>query len=331
MRRRNFVAGISLMIGAKHLAAQQARRRARIALVHSGIHADQLTESGPTAWIREFFAELRKLGYTEGPDLIFERYSAEGQMERFLAVAQAVVSRNPDVIVTNGPLVNAFRTATQTLPILAIMGDPIRQGVASNLARPTANITGVSVDGGIELYGKQVEILKTALPSAKRIVYLSSPTSWDGALGQAVRMAAERLEISLVGIPIEEASPPEFRRAFVEAAKQHLDAVMVSPSGEFLAHRELIVQLAQTIRLPGMYPYRDFVNAGGLMAYAPDLLELARRLAHQVLQILSGSKPSDIAIYQPTTFKLILNLKTAQKLSFVFPPSILADADEIIE
>jgi putative tryptophan/tyrosine transport system substrate-binding protein len=330
MNRRSLIAALGLISAAKTLPAQMTRP-ARLVLVHSGIRADHLIETSPTAWIREFFTELRKLGYAEGPDFIVERYSAEGHVERFRELAQAVVSRKPDVIVTNGPLVNPLKAATHDLPILAIMGDPITQGVASNLGHPAGNITGVSVDGGIELYGKQVQILKAALPYARKIVYLSSPTSWDGALGQAVRSAAEGLGISLVGIPIEEATPSEFRRAFAEAERQQLDAVMVSPSGEFLAHRELIVQLAQRLRLPGMYPYRDFVDAGGLMAYAPDLRELARRLADQVRQILNGAKASEIPIFQPTTFRLILNLKTARAIGIVLASSVLADADEIIE
>ena len=330
MRRRDFSAGLLLTTMARRAGAQAPPQR-RIVFVHSGIPADQLTETGGTLWVREFLQELRRLGYVEGRELMIERYSAEGRVERFSELVHAIVSRRPDLIVTNGPLVDPLKAATDTIPVLAIMGDPIRLGVVTNLARPAANITGVSVDGGIELYGKQVQILKEAVPSASRIVYLSSPTSWDGSLGQAVRASAERLGISLIGIPLEAATPSEFRRVFAEIARQQLDAVMVSPSGEFLANRQLIVQLAQANRLPGMYPYRDFVEAGGLMAYAPDLGELARRLADQVRQILNGSKPSDLPIYQPTTFKLILNLKAAKTLNITLPGAVLAHADEVIE
>lgn len=330
MRRREFAAGL-LLIAVAQRGRSQAAEQPRIALVHSGIPADQLTETGGTLWVREFLLELRRLGYAEGRDLIIERYSAEGRIDRFPELAHAVVSRDPDLIVTVGPLVNPLKAITETIPILAIMGDPIRLGVMTNLAHPPANITGVTVDGGIELYGKQVQILKAAVPSVSRIVYLSSPTSWDGPLGQAVRVAGERLGISLVGIPIEEATPLEFRRVFAEIAKQQVDAVMVSPSGEFLAQRHLIVQLAQDSRIPGMYPYRDFVEAGGLMAYAPDLGELARRLADQVRQVLKGSKPSDLPVYQPTTFKLYVNLKTAKEINLNLPEPVLAIADEVIE
>src|SRR6516162_1645926 len=132
-------------------------------------------------------------------------------------------------------------------------------------------------------------------------------------------------------MPLEEATPSQFRRAFAQIAQQRLDAVMVSRAGEFLANRQLIVDLAASGRLPGMYPYRDFVEGGGLMAYAPDGGELARQLADQVRQVLGGTKPSDIPIYQPNTFKLIVNLKAAQAIGLTVPQLLLAQADEVIE
>ena len=149
-----------------------------------------------------------------------------------------------------------------------------------------------------------------------KIAYLCSHSNWDGPLGQALRDSGQRLGIAVIGMPLEEATPPQFQRAFAQMAEQRLDAVMVSTSGEFLANRKLIVDLAASSRLPGMYPYRDFVEGGGLMAYAPDLAELARQLADQVRRLLGGVKPSDIPVYQPTTFKLKL---------------LLARADEVIE
>jgi putative tryptophan/tyrosine transport system substrate-binding protein len=132
-------------------------------------------------------------------------------------------------------------------------------------------------------------------------------------------------------MPLEEAAPSEFRRAFAQIAQQRLDAVMVSGSGEFLANRQLIVDLAASYRLPGMYPYHDFVEAGGLMAYAADLGGLARQLADQVRQVLAGTKPSDIPFYQPTTFKLIVNLKAAKAQGLTVPRLLLEQADEVIE
>jgi putative ABC transport system substrate-binding protein len=213
------------------------------------------------------------------------------------------------------------------------MGDPIREGIATSLARPPANITGVSVTAGYEIVGKELQILKEAVPAASRIAYLCSHTDydWDGVWGETLRDFGQRLGIAVIGMPLEEATPSQFRRAFAQIAQQRLDAVMVSRAGEFLANRQLIVDLAASGRLPGMYPYRDFVEGGGLMAYAPDGGELARQLADQVRQVLGGTKPSDIPIYQPNTFKLIVNLKAAQAIGLTVPQLLLAQADEVIE
>ena len=211
------------------------------------------------------------------------------------------------------------------------MGDPIREGIATNLARPPANITGVTVDAGYEVIGKGMQILKEAVPAASKLAYLCSHTGWDGPTGQAHRDAGQRLGIAVIGMPLEEATPSQFRVAFEQMAQQRLDAVMVSGAGEFLANRQLIVDWAASSRLPGMYPYRDFVEAGGLMAYAPDLGEQGRRLADQVRQVLGGTKPSDIPIYQPTTFKLIVNLQAAKAQGLTVPRLVLELADEVIE
>jgi putative tryptophan/tyrosine transport system substrate-binding protein len=333
MRRRDFSAGLVLVAaaGLARARAQGPPKQPRIALIHTGIPANQLTETGGVPWVREFFQELRRLGYADGRNLMVERYSAEGHLDRLADLARTVVNSHPDAIVTHGPLVKPLRAATTTVPIVAIMGDPIAEGIVTNLARPTANITGVSVDAGIELYGKQLQILQEVVPAVSKIAYLCASRNWDGPLGQALRDSGQRLGIAVIGMPLEEATPPQFQRAFAQMAEQRLDAVMVSTSGEFLANRKLIVDLAASSRLPGMYPYRDFVEGGGLMAYAPDLLELARQLADQVRQVLGGAKPSDIPIYQPTTFKLIVNLKAANAIGLTVPQSILARADEVIE
>src|SRR5436190_4061575 len=152
--------------------AQAPQTRHRIAFVHSGIATSQLTEASETYWIRRFFSELRALGHAEGINLLVERYSAQGHPERFTHLAGEVVSRKPDLIVANqNPLVAALRAATDTIPIVAIVGDPVGFGLVSSLARPGGNITGVSVDAGIEFYGKRVQLLKEAVPAAERVAY----------------------------------------------------------------------------------------------------------------------------------------------------------------
>jgi putative tryptophan/tyrosine transport system substrate-binding protein len=333
MKRREFLTLLGLAAAWSPSAhAQQTARQHRIAFVHSGIPADQLTETAGPFWVRQFFEALRGLGYAEGGNLVVERYSAEGRFDRFAALAAAVVSRNPDVIVMNlNALVNAFRTATATIPIVAIVGDPVRSGLVNSLARPGGNVTGVSVDAGSEVNGKALQILKEAIPSAARVAYLASREAWEGGPGEALREAGQRLGIAMVGISPPELNDAQLRGSFANMAQQQLDAAVVGGEGNFLAQRALIVELAEKYRLPLMCPYRDYVELGGLMAYAPDLGELARRMADDVHQILTGAKPGDIPVYQPTKFVLMINLKTAEALGLTIPRLILAQADEVIE
>jgi len=332
MRRREFAGILAIPMLARSLGVRaQGSAPRRMAIVHSGIPADKLTETGGVTWLHEFFGELRRLGYVEGGNLIVERYSAEGHIDRAAELARSVVARNPTVIVTNGPLVLPFGAATTTIPILAVMAEPISEGVSDSLARPSANITGVAVDAGIELYGKRLEILKEALPGASRVAYLGSHTQFDGVFGKAARDAGRRLGLEVVGAPLGEVTQPELERAFQRMVQERLDAVTVSAAGEYLANRLPIAALAASSRLPAMYPYRDYVDGGGLMAYAPDLPELARHLAGQVRRVLDGARPQEIPIYQATTFHLIVNQKAATALGLALPPALLARADEVID
>jgi putative ABC transport system substrate-binding protein len=332
MRRRDFASALLLAGAARSVWAQQPEKRRRIAFVHSGIPAEQLTETAGPFWVRRFFETLRGLGYAEGGNLVVERYSAAGRFDRFAALAAAVVSRNPEVIVMNlNALVNAFKAATTTIPIVAIVGDPIRSGLVKSLAQPGGNVTGVSIDAGIEINSKQLEILKEAIPSAAKVAYLASREWWEGGPGQALREAGMRLGIALIGISPPEVNDAQLRGTFADMAQQQLDAAVVGGEGNFLAHRALIVELAEKYRLPLMCPYRDYVELGGLMAYAPDLRELAQRMADDVHQILAGAKPGDIPFYQRTKFVLMINLKTAEALGLTFLQSIFVRADEVIE
>jgi putative tryptophan/tyrosine transport system substrate-binding protein len=334
MTRREFVALVATAAAFQPLvaAAQGPAKQYRIAFVHSGIPANQLTETAGPFWVRRFFEALRALGYVEEWNLLVERYSAEGYYDRFPALAYQVVARNPDVIVANSnELVQAFREATTTIPILGIVGDPVQSGLVKSLARPGGNVTGVSIDAGIEVYGKQLQILKEAIPSVAKVAFLTSRGTWDGTAGRELRKAGERLGVSLTGILPPEVNPAQLRRAFAEIAQQGLDAVVVGGEGTFLANRGVIVELAGEYRVAAQYPYRDYVEQGGLMAYAPDLGELAQRLADDVHRILHGAKPGDLPVYQPTKFELVINLKTAEALGLTLPPSILGRADEVIE
>jgi putative ABC transport system substrate-binding protein len=332
MRRRDFAGALLLAGPARSAWAQPPEKQHRIAFVNSGIPADQLTETAGPFWVRRFFETLRRLGYAEGGNLVVERYSAEGRFDRFASLTTAVVSRNPDVIVSNlNALVAAFKAATATIPIVAIVPDPVGSGLVRSLAQPGGNVTGVSLDAGIEFHGKLLQILKEAIPSAAKVAYLVSRERWEGGPGQALREAAQRLGIALIGVSPPEVNDAKLRGTFADMAQQQLDAAVVGFEGNFTAHRALIVELAEKYRLPLMCPYRDYVELGGLMAYSPDLGELAQRMADDVHQILNGATPGDIPFYQPTKFELIINLKTAEALGLTFPQSIFVRADEVIE
>jgi putative tryptophan/tyrosine transport system substrate-binding protein len=332
MRRREFMALVGGSVAALPLAsrAQQAQKQHRIAFVHSGIPADRLTETAGPFWVRRFYETLRGLGDVEGSNLVVERYSAEGRAERYDALAAEVVSRKPDVIVANlNDLVKVFMTATAAIPIVAVTGDPIATGLLTNLARPGGNLTGVSINAGVSINTKRLQLLKQAIPSATKVVYLLSG-AW-GSSELSSREAARQLGFALVENLLSEVNDAQLRRTFAEMAQQKVDAVVIDEGGSFLAQRALIAELAEKYRLPVIYPYRDYVDLGGLMAYAPELGELAQRLANDVHQILNGTKPGDIPFYQPNTFQLIVNLKAARMLDLSLPQSLITSADEVIE
>ena len=334
MRRRKFISLLGGAAAAWPLAAraQQPARQQRIAIFHPAIPTTLLTETGGGSAWPAFFGELRRLGYVEGQNLLIERYSAEGHHERYADFARDIVTRNPDVIVTGtNPVVIAFNAATSKIPIVAFMLDPLKAGLVTSLARPGGNLTGITLDAGAEIWGKRLQMLKEGIPSTAKAAFLGMREGWEGSSGQVVRDAGERLGISLMFMLPEKGTPSEIERVFATMEQQRPDAVLVSGEGDLYAHRQLIAELAEKIRLPMMCPYRDYVEAGALMGYAVDLAELLRRMADDVHQILKGAKPGDIPIYQPTKFQLLINLKTAKALGLTLPPALLATAAEMIE
>jgi putative ABC transport system substrate-binding protein len=334
MNRRDLIAlfGSTAATWPLRARAQQNERMRRIAIFHPAIPTTLLTETGGGSAWRAFFGELRRLGYVEGENLIIERYSAEGHHERYADLAREIVTRNPDVIVTGtNPVVIAFKAATSTIPVVAFMLDPLKAGLVTSLARPGGNVTGITLDAGIEIWGKRLQMLKEAIPSTTTAAFLGMRDGWEGSAGQVLREAGAQLGISLVFMLPQEGNAEEIERVFAVMEQQRPDAVLVSGEGDLYAHRQLIAELAHKKRLPTMCPYRDYVEAGALIGYAVDLAELLRRMADDVHQILKGAKPGDIPIYQPTKFQLLINLKTAKTLGLTLPPALLARADEVIE
>jgi putative tryptophan/tyrosine transport system substrate-binding protein len=334
MRRRElfkFLAATVATASAQSSVRAQPKQR-RLAFVHSGIPADKLTEAAGPFWVRRVYETLRGLGDVEGSNLIVERFSAEGRSERFASLAAEVVGRAPDVVIVNlNDLVKAFTQATSTIPLVAVMGDPIAAGFISNIARPGGNLTGVAINAGIEIYGKRLQIIQEAMPKVRKIATLFSGI-WTVAPDAADYIdAGRRLGIEVVAKEMGEVNETQLHRVFAEMADQHFEAAVVDEGGSFLAQRAVLTKLAEEHRLPVIYPYRDYVELGGLIAYAPDLGELAQRIAGDVHQILGGTRAGDIPFYQPSKFQLIINAKAAKAIGLDLPPSLLLRADEVIE
>jgi putative ABC transport system substrate-binding protein len=227
----------------------------------------------------------------------------------------------------------AISAATTTIPIVG-SGAYTELGQVPSLARPAGNVTGITVTTGYEIYGKYLQILKEAVPSASRVAFLDIDQGADRQQRrEALEKASRILKISLTDVLLQQSTSSEYQRVFGEIAQSRPDAIIVSGISEIYASRQLIVELVEKSRLPAMYPApaRDWVEAGGLMAYGTDYAELWRRLANDVHQVLNGAKPADIPIYQPTKYEFLINLKAAKAIDFKIPSALLASADEVIE
>ena len=275
---------------------------------------------------------LRELGYVEGKNFILERRYAEGRVERLPDLAAELVRLKVDMIVTaTTPAVQAAKQATSTIPIvMANSFDPVGTGLVASLARPGGNITGLSTLHQ-ELTGKLLQLLKEAVPGVSRVAFLGSQDVPYSALAfKEAQVAARALGLELQFVDLR--SPAEFDSAFSTMTKERAGALIVPVTIPLLfASRKQIVDLAVKHRLPGMYYLKEFVDAGGLMAYGPSNPDLFRRAATYVDKILKGAKPADLPVEQPTKFELVINLKTAKALGLTIPQSVLIRADQVIQ
>ena len=327
--RRSFIATLAVGLLAAPLAveAQPAAKVARIGYLATNLAA------GPDP--REAFRQgLRDLGYVEGRNLVIEDRSADGKLERFPALAAELVALKVDVIVASGTLAAlAAKQSTRTLPIVfSPAADPVGSGLVTSLERPGGNVTGLSVVAP-ELVGKRLELLREAVPGVTRVAVL-----WQsGGFGErtekdmlkGAEVAARALGVRLLFI--EGRDPADFDRAFSDMTRARAGALTVLPSNMLNNERRRLVDLAAKNRLPAVYGARESVEAGGLMAYGPNLADLSRRAATYVDKILKGAKPADLPVEQPTKFELVINLKTAKALGLTIPPSLLQRADQVIE
>ena len=289
-------------------------------------------ETGGTPYYRAFFEELRRLGYVEGRNLAVARYSAEGRTEHYAELAREVVRTKPDVVVTvRSGMVRTFKAASSTIPIIAVTADPVALGIAASLARPGGNFTGSTSILEPEFYEKLLELLKEAIPTLSTVGFIAPTRSWENPIGLAIRDAALHLGIQLIPGLLESYEEADYRNLFGAMVQRRVDAVLFSDQAENFTHRRLIVELAETNRLPTMSPFIEIVEIGGLIAYAPDLKAPFRYLASCVDKVLRGENPGEIPIYQTAKFVLAINLKTAKALGLVIPASLVARADLVIE
>ncbi len=323
---------LSLAFLVAPLAAQgQAGKVYRLAIVATTLPVAEYT-ADPA--VRAFFVELQRLGYVEGKNLVVEGRSALGRPERFPEIAAEVVRLNPDVILAgSNRVLRALRAATTTIPIVGTsLSFPVEYGLATSLARPGANLTGLTDDAGSEIYAKGLELLRDAVPGISRVANLTTTASSNGPVGTLQRDGARRLGVTLIPAlmdgPFQEA---QYLEAFQAMTRNGAQAVLIGNIAEHFANRRLIAELAIRHRLPTIAPGREFVGVGSLMAYGVSYPDNWRRAATYVDKILKGAKPADLPIEQPTKFELIINLKTAKALGLAIPPSVLARADEIIE
>jgi putative tryptophan/tyrosine transport system substrate-binding protein len=333
MRRRDFIGSLLFAAAMGRAQAQQTGKVYRIAFAHPTVPvADQNQASKGSLVIPAIFEELTRLGYIEGRNLLIERYSGEGRAAHYPELARAAVSSNPDLIIAiSNNLVLDFKAATSTIPIVGGFADPIASGIVSSLARPGGNITGVSIDVGEEQWPKRTQLLKEAVPQITRLGILHSRDARERDT-VLIREDALRNSVSIVGPPFERPTDEqEYRRVFAALAQEGAEGLGVGDESENNTYRKLIVELAAKGRLPTIYPFRQFVEAGGLMSYGIDTVEIGHRIAGLVDKILKGAKPGEIPIFQPTYFELSINLKTAKTLGIELPPLLVARADNVIE
>ena len=330
MDRRVFISSIAGGLLAAPLAAeaQQAAKVARIGYLSIDVAG--------SVHLREAFLQgLRDLGYVEGRNVVIEYRDAGGKPERLPALAAELVALKVDVILAGGtPHALAAKHATRTIPIVfAGATGPVENGLVISLARPGGNLTGLSVLPQEELVGKRLELIKQAVPGISQVAILRDPGAYPEGTAREIRRGAE-VAARALGVRVqfvEARGPADFDRAFSEMTRAHAGALILITSSMFFAERRRLVALAGKNRLPAVYTGRDFIEAGGLMAYGQNVAGFFRNAAAYVDKILRGAKPADLPVEQPTTFELIINLKTARALGLTIPPSLLARADQVIE
>jgi putative tryptophan/tyrosine transport system substrate-binding protein len=318
-------------------AAPSAGKVYRIGYLALGLSP---TPSAPYQGLEAFRLALRDLGYVEGQNLRIEYRWGELKSDTLPALATELVSLQVDLIVVpDTPAARAAKNATQTIPIVVKIFDPVGSGLVASLSRPDGNVTGMSVME-TDLWPKRLELLREAVPSASHVAAVHPPSNPAapslpglGSLTFFLReteAAAKALGVQLTSVELGR-EPRGWDHSFQAMVKDEIAALFVHQNPVFFANRAYLAELAARHRLPTMYQAREYVEAGGLMAYGPNIEDADRCVATYVDKILKGAKPADLPVEQPTTFELVINLKTAQTLGLTIPPSLLFQADEVIK
>lgn len=322
----SLIVTLSLVAGARPADAQSADAVRRVG------YLSNTTFAGNRLLHAAFVEGLRDRGWVEGRNVAIEYRWAEGKSDRLPGLAEELVQLKVDVIVTLGtPASVAAKKATQTIPIVMVSAaDPVRLGLVASLARPGGNVTGTSFDVGLEVFGKQLDLFKQALPTLRRVAILSNAgnPAQEIAVGN-VKVAAQSLGLQLHHLPVHR--PTEFDGAFRAMRNTRADGLLVLVDAFFLLHRVRLADLAAKNRLPSMFGFSQFVDAGGLMSYGPSASDIARRAAGFVDRVLKGATPADLPVEQPTTFELAINLRTAKALGLRVPQPLLLRADQVVE
>jgi putative ABC transport system substrate-binding protein len=328
IRRRMFLATVAggLLGMSLDAEAQQARNVYRIGYLSASSRT-----SNPRV-LEAFRQGLRELGWIEGQNIIIEYRWAEGRFDRLSGLAAELVQLKVDVIVAAPtPAALAAKNASGTIPIVGMsLTDPVGVGLIASLARPGANVTGVSYSVGADIFQKHLQLLTEVAPRARRVAVLSNPAS--PARPRTVRNlkdAARPLGLQLR--LLDARGPGDFDAAFAGMSQERVEALLVVTDPAFLPHRARLVDLAMRNRLPSVFTQREDAEAGGLMSYGPRLADLHRRGATYVDKILKGAKPADLPVEEPTNYELVINIKTAKAIGLTIPESMLQRADQVIE
>ena len=329
MKRRDFIALLSGATAAWPLRVS-AQQPAMPVIGYLGIGSSDTDV--PLAAFRQGLSEA---GYAEGQNVTIDYRWAEGNSERFPALAAELVMLKVHVILTTGGTLAAIaaKRATATIPIVfTTVGDPVEEGLVASLARPGGNVTGFSVTIP-DLIGKWLELLNEAVPGASRVALLLKPDAMPDRVRE-VRLKEADASARALGVELqvfEARGREDFDGVFSDMSKARAGALVVWPTPVFQLERRRLADLAAEHRLPAVFPSRSYVEAGGLMSYGAYLPDLNRRAGVYVAKILKGTKPSDLPVEQPTKYELVINLKTAKALGLEVPPTLLARADEVIE